>query len=194
LKQINAEYPTAPAQSCGDTEQAEGARFGAVELILRDVCETDPADPDMNDTVCINISDLETIVERHIGTQSTLEWAVGRWNAEVSSRPLVNVHRRSLDDTWRQVIRHLSGDDAALLGPRHSELLAAAPLPRAAEQAAEAATVDIFDRLETEVTAISCRYHGDPCHDHDAYWMRDRVVKLIEKARNVFAARAKDSK
>jgi len=118
--------PTAPAQSCGDAEQAEGARFGAVELILRDVCEDDPADPDLNDTVCIDISDLKTIVERHIGTQSTIEWAVGRWNAEVSSRPLVNVHRRSLDDTWRQVIRHLGGDDAALLGPRQSELLAAA--------------------------------------------------------------------
>lgn len=63
-----------------------------------------------------------------------------------------------------------------------------------AEQADGAVTVDIFDWLETEVTAISCRYHGDPCYDHDAYWMRDRVVKLIGKARNVFAVRAKDSK
>jgi hypothetical protein len=33
---------------------------------LRDVCETDPADPDLNDTVCIGISDLKIIVERHI--------------------------------------------------------------------------------------------------------------------------------
>jgi hypothetical protein len=138
-------HPTAPAQSCGDAEQADEVRFGAVELILRDVCEDDPADPDLNDTVCINISDLKTIIERHIGTQSTIEWAVGRWNAEVSSRPLVNVHRRSLDDTWRQVIRHLGGDDATLLGPRHSELLAAAPLPRAAEQADEAVTGGAVD-------------------------------------------------
>jgi hypothetical protein len=117
---------TAPSQSCGDAEQAEGARFGAVELILRDVCEDDPADPDLNDTVCINISDLGTIVARHIGTAGLLDWAVGRWNAEVANRPLVNVHRRSLDDTWRQVIRHLGGDDAALIGPSHSELLDAA--------------------------------------------------------------------
>jgi hypothetical protein len=58
-----------------------------------------------------------------------------------------------------------------------------------AEQADEAVTVDIFYWLETEVTAISCRYHGDPSYDHDAYWMRDRVVKLIGEARNVFAAR-----
>lgn len=64
----------------------------------------------------------------------------------------------------------------------------------AAEQADEAATDDVFDWLETEVTAISCRYHGDPSYDHDAYWMRDRVVKLIGEARNTFAARAKDSK
>ena len=57
----------------------------------------------------------------------------------------------------------------------------------AAEQADEAVTDDVFDWLETEVTAISCRYHGDPSYDHDAYWMRDRVVKLIGEARNVFA-------
>ena len=63
-----------------------------------------------------------------------------------------------------------------------------------AEQADEAVTDDVLDWLETEVTAISCRYHGDPSYDHDAYWMRDRVVKLIGEARNVFTARAKDSK
>jgi hypothetical protein len=63
-----------------------------------------------------------------------------------------------------------------------------------AEQADDAVTDDVFGWLETEVTAISCRYHGDPSYDHDAYWMRDRVVKLIGEARNVFAARAKDSK
>ena len=44
----------------------EPARFDATELILRDVCETDPADPDLNDTVCIDISDLKTIIDRHL--------------------------------------------------------------------------------------------------------------------------------
>jgi hypothetical protein len=63
-----------------------------------------------------------------------------------------------------------------------------------AEQADDAVTDDVFGWLETEVTAISCRYHGDPSYDHDAYWMRDRVVKLIGEARNTFAARTKDSK
>ena len=53
-----------------------------------------------------------------------LQWAVSRWNAEVCNRPLVNVHRRSLDDAWRQVIRHLGGDDVTLCGPRHDDLLA----------------------------------------------------------------------
>jgi hypothetical protein len=61
-----------------------------------------------------------------------------------------------------------------------------------AEQADEAVTDDVFDWLETEVTAISCRYHGYPSYDHDAYWMRDRVVKLIGEARNVFTARTKE--
>lgn len=56
-----------------------------------------------------------------------LEWAVDRWHAEVSLRPLINVHRRALDDTWRQVIRRLGGDTGLLCGPSHDELLAAAP-------------------------------------------------------------------
>jgi hypothetical protein len=56
-----------------------------------------------------------------------LIWAVGRWFAEVADRPLTNVHRRSLDDTWRQVISHLGGDPASLLGPSHDDLLATNP-------------------------------------------------------------------
>lgn len=48
-----------------------------------------------------------------------LEWAVSRWLDEVSDRPLVNVHRRTLDDTWRQVIRHFGGDPDTLVGPSH---------------------------------------------------------------------------
>lgn len=54
-----------------------------------------------------------------------LVWAVSRWRAEVENRPLVNIHRRSLDDAWRQVIRHHGGDDEALVGPRHDDLLEA---------------------------------------------------------------------
>ncbi|WP_420213463.1 Lar family restriction alleviation protein (plasmid) [Burkholderia aenigmatica] len=59
---------------------------------------------------------------------SWLDWAVERWEAEVKNRPLVNVHRRALDDTWRQVIRHCGGDDVSLLGPRHGDLLASNPV------------------------------------------------------------------
>jgi hypothetical protein len=53
---------------------------------------------------------------------SSLEWAVERWNAEVKHRPLQNIHRRTLDDLWRQVIRKHGGDDTALCGPTHDEL------------------------------------------------------------------------
>lgn len=54
--------------------------------------------------------------------QATLAWAVSRWRAEVEHRPIVNVHRRSLDDVWRQVMRHLGGDPDALVGPSHDEI------------------------------------------------------------------------
>lgn len=55
-----------------------------------------------------------------------LDWAVQRWNDEVRNRPLVNIHRRSLDNTWRQVITYLGGDAEKLIGPSHDDLLAAA--------------------------------------------------------------------
>ena len=58
--------------------------------------------------------------------RGALEWAVDRWHAEVASRPLVNVHRRALDDTWRQIIRRLGGDAGLPCGPAHDELLALA--------------------------------------------------------------------
>lgn len=53
-----------------------------------------------------------------------VDWAVERWHAEVANRPLRNIHRRTLDDTWRQVIRRFGGDDEMLIGPRHDDLVA----------------------------------------------------------------------
>ncbi|ABR10595.1 BcepNY3gp60 [Burkholderia phage BcepNY3] len=77
---------------------------------------------------------LEAVEQHEAAPAETamLDWAVGRWDAEVKNRPLTNVHRRSLDDTWRQVVRHCGGDDVSLIGPRHDDLVAAsAPAPSA---------------------------------------------------------------
>lgn len=57
-----------------------------------------------------------------------LSWAVDRWLEQVKNRPLVNIHRRTLDDTWRQVIRYAGGDPVAIIGPSHDDLLAANPI------------------------------------------------------------------
>lgn len=63
------------------------------------------------------------------GREGATEWAVERWLAEVKNRPVQNVHRRSLDDTWRQVIRHFGGDARTLLPlPPHDELVEASPV------------------------------------------------------------------
>lgn len=58
------------------------------------------------------------------GVAEVRDYAVMRWCAEVSNRPLVNTHRRTLDDTWRQVIRHTGGDPETLIGPCHDVLVA----------------------------------------------------------------------
>jgi hypothetical protein len=64
--------------------------------------------------------------EVYISPTADLDWAVDRWHVEVSERPLQNVHRRTLDDVWRQLIRHFGGDDVVLCGPCHDDLLTAA--------------------------------------------------------------------
>lgn len=59
--------------------------------------------------------------------KQVIDWAASRWTAEVANRPLQNVHRRAIDGTWRQVIRHFGGDDIALCGPPHQELVDSTP-------------------------------------------------------------------
>lgn len=53
---------------------------------------------------------------------ANLQWAIDRWNAEVKNRPMINIHRRSLDDCWRQCVKRFGGDPDKLLGPSHDEL------------------------------------------------------------------------
>ncbi len=60
-----------------------------------------------------------------VSRQVVIDWAVERWTLEVNGRPLGNIHRRSLDDAWRQLIRYVGADDVSLLGPRHDDLIAA---------------------------------------------------------------------
>lgn len=66
------------------------------------------------------LADLADTMEAH--QANGLAWAVSCWQAEVSQRPLVNVHRRTLDDTWRQVIHYFGGDPDKLIGPDHDTL------------------------------------------------------------------------
>ena len=52
------------------------------------------------------------------------EWAVAGWRSEVQNRPLVNIHRKRLDDFWRHAIRKAGGDPDAIVGPSHDALSA----------------------------------------------------------------------
>ena len=53
------------------------------------------------------------------------EWAVNCWRSEVQHRPMVNKHRRTLDDCWRQVMRYAGLDPDDAVGLSHDALLAA---------------------------------------------------------------------
>jgi len=54
----------------------------------------------------------------------TLKFVIDRWNAEVKDRPLRNRHRRSMDDTYRQIVKFCGANPDALLGKSHDTLLA----------------------------------------------------------------------
>ncbi len=69
-------------------------------------------------------AEIERMKASQPGLPEVLSWAVGRWNAQVANRPLQNVHRRTLDGVWRQVMRHCGADDVVLCGPRHDDLVA----------------------------------------------------------------------
>ncbi|MGX9693834.1 hypothetical protein ACTJNK_26095 [Achromobacter anxifer] len=72
----------------------------------------------------------------------------------------------------------------------YGAMLAAAPIPPASAQDDAKDDIDVLNWLQIEISALDCRYLGDPSYDHDAYWMRDRVLKLIEDARKAFPAPA----
>ena len=92
-----------------ESDLAEDKRDGVSEVAIR-VQE-------------IRLDQLRTLAQQPAAVDgAAVRWAVERWNDEVANRPLVNVHRRTLDITWRQVIRHFGGDDVALCGPRHDDL------------------------------------------------------------------------
>lgn len=73
----------------------------------------------------MNSGDLIPIAERERSMIELREWAVSRWRAEVQHRPLLNKHRRALDDCWRQVMIYAGIDPDAAVGLSHDTMLAA---------------------------------------------------------------------
>ena len=55
--------------------------------------------------------------------QDVIDFAVERWYAEVSARPLNNIHRSALDSSWRSLIEWAGGDPEMLIGPKHQDLV-----------------------------------------------------------------------
>lgn len=45
---------------------------------------------------------------------------------------------------------------------------------------------EVLQWLETEVSGVDCHYNDLPGADHDAYYMRDQVLKLVKDAREIF--------
>lgn len=115
----HASWGEGPEDSFATLEEAQQWCQEQADDLVRDWAIVDSAPP--------------AVSANKVPDDAVLNWAVERWNAEVSNRPLINIHRRSLDGTWRQVIRKCGGDDIALIGPTHDQLIAAAA-PKPGEQ------------------------------------------------------------
>jgi len=44
-------------------------------------------------------------------SEALKEWILTRWDAEVAYRPRHNIYYRTLDETWRQIYRHVAGEE-----------------------------------------------------------------------------------
>ena len=64
---INTDWLTpteaAPAASTASKEAKPSNNAALADLLIREICETDPADPNAEDTVCIGVDDLRLIIE-----------------------------------------------------------------------------------------------------------------------------------
>ncbi len=49
-------------------------------------------------------------------------------------------------------------------------------------EAAEQREKELLEALVEDVSAIPCRYRGDPSYDHDAFWMKEQVLKRLNEA------------
>ncbi|MDM0041834.1 hypothetical protein QTI05_22530 [Variovorax sp. J22R193] len=66
--------------------------------------------------------------------------------------------------------------------PRDDDQRASQAEHKATEQAQPVEPApEWFGALIADVSAIDCRYRGDPSYDHDAYWMREAVIRMLEK-------------
>lgn len=124
---FEAQFP-APEQRLDDIEQYRMQMAGICTASIGYWKAGDGVHPDYDTLALREVAKLyEKYDELFQRNAALTDWVVSRWHDEVANRPLTNRNRRPLDDTWRQVLRHLGVDDEARLGPRHDDLLAAAP-------------------------------------------------------------------
>lgn len=68
------EYGKAVYQAVKESSRSPGCSIANLEnvrdLILRDICEAEPADPDHEQTICIGYDYLRLIIDRNLGLTS----------------------------------------------------------------------------------------------------------------------------
>ncbi|QMV32805.1 hypothetical protein 2A_00053 [Ralstonia phage Darius] len=126
------------------------------------------------------------------GLNAALEALNGEALGDPTGEPDDVAYARAVNDCREAVKKLLTRASAATVcaaceGSPSAENNPCAVCGRAATVGeASVADDDVFTWLETEISAVDCRYRGDPSYDHDAYWMRERVLKLVKEAKDVF--------
>jgi len=123
---MNAALQSPPPVVSGEAQRTQLCYL--IERMCPDKPESNLGNPVGSQVEALADAILALTPVEGVGMQGPVLFAVERWEQEVKNRPLNNVHRRSLDDAWRQVIRYYGGDDVALIGPCHDDLAALATL------------------------------------------------------------------
>ena len=166
--------------AAANARKSEGVEPRAITLVRKfiDLMDEDVFDELAADTVHTEAHTFLSSLDANLGAGRTqggeaAEWAIKKWHDEVLNRPLQNVHRRTLDDTWRQVIRHFGQDpDQVLPLADHDTLIALSPLPvvsspagvtesQATEQAWSSKTA--FSRNQLAKLAYAIFYSSNLC-------------------------------
>ncbi|KVR27806.1 hypothetical protein WK15_11605 [Burkholderia ubonensis] len=167
----------------------EARKLLAASPVEQPVAAPEPCAHDYvrTDRVCTECGE-KTIPANETGAEG-MDW-YRRWQLECSTDHGKYDENASIVDRLRWWVPKSARHGTLLI---EDDLREAADLLSRSPAMAVAAPDDehsVFDWLRNQISAVDCWYRGDPSYEHDAYWMKERALKLVSEAESIFATNA----